>query len=274
MRCDAGAKALLAGVPGADVVDAAEADWSEEYLAPIISIKLVDSLDEAIAHINRYGSHHTDAILTHEPRARDALPARGRFGQRDGQCQHALRRRLRVRPGRRDRHQHRQVPRPRAGGPGRPDLAEVGGAGPGRDPHVGTPAASQCFDAASYNAALHKTREPAMPTASKSPVLVDLALQGGGAHGAFTWGVLDRLLEEPWLTFDGISGTSAGAMNAAVMASGHAHGGADGAKAALEDLLEARLRRLAVQPDAARPDGDAHRPVDAGQLADVPGRPR
>jgi predicted acylesterase/phospholipase RssA len=62
---------------------------------------------------------------------------------------------------------------------------------------------------------------------------IKLALQGGGSHGAFTWGVLDRLLEESWLTFDGISGTSAGAMNAAVMASGYAHGGADGAKAAL-----------------------------------------
>jgi glutamate-5-semialdehyde dehydrogenase len=61
MRCDAGAKALLTA---GDVVDATEADWAEEYLAPIISIKLVDSLDEAIAHINRYGSHHTDAILT------------------------------------------------------------------------------------------------------------------------------------------------------------------------------------------------------------------
>ncbi|MGQ3052914.1 MAG: glutamate-5-semialdehyde dehydrogenase [Roseateles sp.] len=52
----------LALVPGA--VPATEADWSEEYLAPVISIKVVDSLDEAIAHINRYGSHHTDAILT------------------------------------------------------------------------------------------------------------------------------------------------------------------------------------------------------------------
>ena len=62
MRCDAGAKALLQSLPG--VVEATEADWSEEYLAPVISIKLVDSLDEAIAHINRYGSHHTDAILT------------------------------------------------------------------------------------------------------------------------------------------------------------------------------------------------------------------
>jgi len=61
MRCDAAAKALLSGVA---VVDAQESDWSEEYLAPIISIRLVDSLDEAIEHINRYGSHHTDAILT------------------------------------------------------------------------------------------------------------------------------------------------------------------------------------------------------------------
>ncbi|WP_082579809.1 glutamate-5-semialdehyde dehydrogenase [Pelomonas sp. Root1444] len=52
----------LALVPGA--VAATEEDWSTEYLAPVISIKVVDSLDEAIAHINRYGSHHTDAILT------------------------------------------------------------------------------------------------------------------------------------------------------------------------------------------------------------------
>jgi glutamate-5-semialdehyde dehydrogenase len=64
MRCGPRAKAILAAVPGARLVDATEADWSEEYLAPIISIKLVDSLDEAIERINRYGSHHTDAILT------------------------------------------------------------------------------------------------------------------------------------------------------------------------------------------------------------------
>ena len=62
---------------------------------------------------------------------------------------------------------------------------------------------------------------------------IDLGLQGGGAHGAFTWGVLDRLLEETWLTYDGISGTSAGAMNAAVMVSGYAVGGAEGARVAL-----------------------------------------
>ncbi len=64
MRCDPAARALLAAVPGADVVDATEADWAEEYLAPVISVKVVRSLDEAIAHVNRHGSHHTDAILT------------------------------------------------------------------------------------------------------------------------------------------------------------------------------------------------------------------
>jgi NTE family protein len=69
---------------------------------------------------------------------------------------------------------------------------------------------------------------------TRAPVLVDLALQGGGSHGAFTWGVLDRLLEEPWLTIDAISGTSAGAMNAAVLVDGHAAGGAEGARKALE----------------------------------------
>jgi NTE family protein len=69
-----------------------------------------------------------------------------------------------------------------------------------------------------------------------APLLVDLALQGGGAHGAFTWGVLDRLMEEPGLQIEGISGTSAGAMNAAVLISGQAAGGADGAKAALEQF--------------------------------------
>ncbi|HEX2010471.1 MAG TPA: glutamate-5-semialdehyde dehydrogenase, partial [Roseateles sp.] len=64
MRADPAALAILSELPGAKLVPASEADWSEEYLAPIISIKIVASLDEAIAHINRYGSHHTDAILT------------------------------------------------------------------------------------------------------------------------------------------------------------------------------------------------------------------
>jgi NTE family protein len=69
---------------------------------------------------------------------------------------------------------------------------------------------------------------------TREKVLVDLALQGGGAHGAFTWGVLDRLLEEEWLQIEGISGTSAGAMNAAALIAGFAEGGALGAREKLE----------------------------------------
>ena len=64
MRGDAASLALLRAVPNAKLVDASEADWAEEYLAPIISIKLVASLEEAMSHIAQYGSHHTDAILT------------------------------------------------------------------------------------------------------------------------------------------------------------------------------------------------------------------
>ena len=66
MRCDAEALAILAAVPGANLVEATEQDWSEEYLAPIISVKVVAGVDEAIAHINRYSSHHTEAILTRD----------------------------------------------------------------------------------------------------------------------------------------------------------------------------------------------------------------
>ncbi len=62
---------------------------------------------------------------------------------------------------------------------------------------------------------------------------VNLALQGGGAHGAFGWGVLDRLLEEEQIAFDGVSATSAGAMNATLLAYGLAEGGREGAKDAL-----------------------------------------
>jgi NTE family protein len=80
---------------------------------------------------------------------------------------------------------------------------------------------------------------------SRAPVLVDFALQGGGAHGAFTWGVLDRLLEEPWLRIDGISGTSAGAMNAAVLVDGYVKNGANGARAALENFWQ-RVSQAAV----------------------------
>ena len=66
-RVEYGGAAMHSGaIPAAQLVPAQDGDWGEEYLAPIISIKVVDGLDQAIAHINRYGSHHTDAILTRD----------------------------------------------------------------------------------------------------------------------------------------------------------------------------------------------------------------
>ncbi len=69
--------------------------------------------------------------------------------------------------------------------------------------------------------------------------LIDLALQGGGSHGALTWGVLDRLLEDERLEIDGVSGTSAGAMNAVVLADGLERGGREGAREALATFWKA-----------------------------------
>jgi glutamate-5-semialdehyde dehydrogenase len=66
MRCCPEAQSILAAVPGAQLKVATEADWYEEYLAPVISVRVVDGLDAAIEHINRYSSHHTDAILTRD----------------------------------------------------------------------------------------------------------------------------------------------------------------------------------------------------------------
>jgi glutamate-5-semialdehyde dehydrogenase len=67
MRVCADSRAIMQGaVPAAQLVDATEQDWAEEYLAPIISIRIVPGVDAAIAHINRYGSHHTDAIITRD----------------------------------------------------------------------------------------------------------------------------------------------------------------------------------------------------------------
>jgi len=82
----------------------------------------------------------------------------------------------------------------------------------------------------------------------RKPVLIDLALQGGGSHGAFTWGVLDRLLEEPWIRIAAISGTSAGAMNAAVLADGWTDGGAEGARGALDRYWQRVSRAATFSP--------------------------
>ena len=92
-----------------------------------------------------------------------------------------------------------------------------------------------------------------MPTDAKKPiarppVLVDLALQGGGSHGAFTWGVLDRLLEEPAIEFDAISGASAGAVNAVLLASGMIEDGRAGAQERLRSFWKRMSQSAAFLP--------------------------
>ena len=80
----------------------------------------------------------------------------------------------------------------------------------------------------------------------RQPPAINLALQGGGAHGAFTWGVLDALLEDGRLRLDGVSGTSAGAMNAVMLAQGLLAGGNEGAREALAHVLDRRGGQLTV----------------------------
>jgi len=78
-----------------------------------------------------------------------------------------------------------------------------------------------------------RAESPAASAPASGRKIVNLALQGGGSHGAITWGVLDRLLEESGLEFERVTGTSAGAVNAVVLADGSAAGGREGAREAL-----------------------------------------
>jgi NTE family protein len=93
--------------------------------------------------------------------------------------------------------------------------------------------------------------KPAKSTSKKNAAdvkTINLALQGGGSHGAFAWGVLDRLLEDERIGFDGLSATSAGAMNASVMAYGLTIGGRDGAKRALASFWRRVSHAGALSP--------------------------
>lgn len=91
--------------------------------------------------------------------------------------------------------------------------------------------------------------------ATSKPKRINLALQGGGAHGAFTWGVLDRILEDGRLEIAAISGTSAGAMNAVALADGFTAGGADGAREKLENFWH-------TMSDAAKNSPIKRAPID------------
>ena len=137
MRCDSVAADVLqrylatesgASLTLAHITDATEQDWFEEYLAPVISIKVVAGVDEAIAHINHYSSHHTDAIIT-----RDHLHAQ-RFLREVDSASVMVNTSTRFADGfeyglGRGWHQHRQVPRPWPGRAGGADFAQVRGVG-------------------------------------------------------------------------------------------------------------------------------------------------
>ena len=89
---------------------------------------------------------------------------------------------------------------------------------------------------------------PAKASPPSAPRHISLALQGGGSHGAFTWGVLDRLLEDERLEIAAVSGTSAGAMNAAALAAGHAQGGRQGARRALDKFWHSTAQQALLSP--------------------------
>jgi NTE family protein len=96
---------------------------------------------------------------------------------------------------------------------------------------------------------------PAAPAIARPPAKrrISLALQGGGTHGAFTWGVLERLLEDDRLEIDGLSGTSAGAINAAMVVEGLLEGGPEAAIAALDRFWRSIAAKLAISPLQATP---------------------
>ena len=107
------------------VVPATEEDWGTEYLSADISVAVVDSLDDALDHIRRYGTGHTEAIVTESLTAARAFRGPGGRGRGDGQRVDPVHRRRRVRLRRRDRHLHPEAARPRPDGPARADLDQI-----------------------------------------------------------------------------------------------------------------------------------------------------
>ena len=117
--------ARLLKAAGAGFVPASEEDWGREFLGLVAAVKVVDSLDGALEHIRTYGSGHSEAIVTGDPRRRRALSQRS--GCRGGvrQRQHAVHRRRRVRARRRGRHLDAEASRARADGAERADDLQV-----------------------------------------------------------------------------------------------------------------------------------------------------
>ena len=115
----------------------------------------------------------------------------------------------------------------------------------------GDPAGSSPSDNNSLSAVVR--RIAALTRSKGSTGRLNLALQGGGAHGAFTWGAIDALLDQGFTNFDGVSGTSAGAVNAVTLAAGLSAGGADGARELLHDMWSAISRTGAPDSHPASP---------------------
>lgn len=105
---------------------------------------------------------------------------------------------------------------------------------------------------------------PQVPERFWPPRRLSLALQGGGSFGAFTWGVLDRLLEEEEIEFDAISGASAGAVNAVLLASGLAEGGRPRARAKLEAFWRKISNAVPFMPFTRLTQVDGYRPSGIG----------
>ena len=116
---------------------AAESDFGQEFHDLVLAVKVVDSMDDALAHIHRHGSNHTEVILTeNHDRAMEFL-RRADASMVGGQLLHALQRRRGTGPGGRDRHFHLQAPCLRPHGAHRADQCQVRGSGPGADPGLG-----------------------------------------------------------------------------------------------------------------------------------------
>ena len=109
----------------ARVTPASEADWTTEYLDAIISARVVEGLEEAIAHIETFGSHHTDCIVTENRATAERFLKEVEFGHRDAQCLDAIRRRRRVWVWRRDRHRDGPDARAGSGRTGAADLLQI-----------------------------------------------------------------------------------------------------------------------------------------------------
>ncbi len=129
LRVDGRTRALAGNGLADALVDAADADWDEEFLALVLAVKVVDSVEEAVEHVNRHGSGHSEAIVTRDAGAARAFQARRR--RRLCLCQRldAVHRRRRVRDGRRDRQLDAEAPRAGADRPARAVHLQVRGRG-------------------------------------------------------------------------------------------------------------------------------------------------